>query len=50
MWTTGITLNGSYKIKYFIKDVKNRISISAQQKEQAQKTQQEQVYVFKGSY
>tara|TARA_R110002012_G_scaffold218587_3_gene389941 strand:+ start:6476 stop:6628 length:153 start_codon:yes stop_codon:yes gene_type:complete len=50
MWTTDITLKGIYKIKYFIKDVKTGISISAQQKEQAQKTQQEQVYVFKGSY
>tara|TARA_A100001201_G_scaffold143207_3_gene143887 strand:- start:15717 stop:15869 length:153 start_codon:yes stop_codon:yes gene_type:complete len=50
MWTTGITLGGNYKIKYFIKDGKKRISISTQQKDQAQETQQKQVYTFKGSY
>ena len=50
MWTTGITLGGNYKIKYFIKDGKKRISVSTQQKDQAQKAQQKQVFTYKGSY
>tara|TARA_R100000664_G_C2737483_1_gene126619 strand:- start:279 stop:431 length:153 start_codon:yes stop_codon:yes gene_type:complete len=50
MWTTGTTLGDNYKIKYFIKDGKKRISISTQQKDQAQKAQQKQVYFYKGVY